>query len=84
MNGANNVQENWHFVMSNFQDKPLELMKTLGRPFFSYFMELDGDIKKSAILLNIQKNYNAEYENTIDPLIHLISYITDIKELIKK
>lgn len=83
-NGTNNPQQNWNFVMENFQDRPLELMKTLGRPFFSYFMEHDGDIKKLAILLNIQKNYNAEYKNTIDPIIHLISYITDIKDLLKK
>ena len=82
-NGNNNAQENWHYVMNNFQDKPLDLMKTLGRPFFSYFMENNGDIKKSAILLNLQRSYNAEYEHTIDPLIHLISYITDIKEILK-
>jgi len=82
-NGNNNVQENWQYVMNNFQDKPLDLMKTLGRPFFSYFMENNGDIKKSATLLNLQRSYNAEYENTIDPIIHLISYVTDIKEILK-
>jgi len=82
-NGNNNAQENWHYVMDNFQDKPLDLMKTLGRPFFSYFMENNGDIKKSAILLNLQRSYNAEYEHTIDPIIHLISYVTDIKEMLK-
>ena len=80
-NGHNNVQENWNFVMDNFQDKPLDLMKTLGRPFFSYFMENNGNIKKSAMVLNMQKNYNAEYDNTIDPIIHLISYVTDIKDV---
>jgi DNA polymerase III delta prime subunit len=81
--GHNNVQENWHFVMDNFQDKPLDLMKTLGRPFFSYFMENNGNVKKSAMILNLQRNYNAEYEHTIDPIIHLISYITDIKDVLK-
>jgi len=83
MNGNNNVQENWHYVMDNFQDRPLDLMKNLGRPFFSYFMETDVDIKKTAMLLNLQRQYNAEYENTIDPIIHLISYITDIKDILK-
>lgn len=82
-NGTNNVQENWHFVMDNFQDKPLDLMKTLGRPFFSYYMENNGNVKKSAILLNLQRQYNAEYEHTIDPIIHVISYITDVKEIMK-
>lgn len=81
--GTNNVQENWHFVMDNFQDKPLDLMKTLGRPFFSYYMENNGNVKKSAMLLNLQRQYNAEYEHTIDPIIHVISYITDIKEIMK-
>lgn len=83
MNGNNNPQENWHYVMDNFQDRPIELMKTLGRPFFSYYIENDGDIKKSAMLLNLQKQYNAEYGNTIDPIIHLISYVTEIKEILK-
>lgn len=82
-NGKNNVEENWLYVMNNFQDRPLELMKTLGRPLLSYIMENLNDTKKSAMLLNLQRNYNAEYNNTIDPVLHLISYITDIKEVLK-
>lgn len=82
--GKNNVQENWLFVMNNFQDRPLELMKTLGRPFLSHLIEHSIDIKKQAIMLNLQKNYNSEYNNTLDPILHLISYITDIKDVLKQ
>ena len=31
MNGKNNVEENYNFVLNNFQDNPIELMKVLGR-----------------------------------------------------
>ena len=50
MNGKNNVEENFHFVMNNFQENPLELMKALGRPLFTRVMAIDhvGLIKKCA------------------------------------
>lgn len=82
-NGKNSVEENWLYVMNNFQDRPLELMKTLGRPFLQHLLEHSTDVKKAAMLLTLQKNYNAEYNNTIDPILHLVSYITDIKDVLK-
>jgi replication factor C small subunit len=86
MNGNNNVEENYNFVMNNFQDNPLELMKALGRPLFNKLMAIDSPnlIKQGATLINLQKSYNEKYKETIDPVIHLISYITDIKETLKK
>jgi DNA polymerase III delta prime subunit len=86
MDGKNNVEENYIYVMNNFQDYPLELMKALGRPLFSKLMNIDHPnlIKQGATLLSLQKTYNERYNETIDPLIHLISYITDIKETLKK
>ena len=85
MDGKNNVEENYKYVINNFQDNPLELMKALGRPLFDRLMDIDNDnlIKQGAMLINLQKSYNEKYGDTIDPIIHLISYITDIKEILK-
>ncbi len=86
MNGRNNIEENYNFVINNFNDNPLELMKALGRPLFNRLMSIDNEnlIKQGATLINLQKSYNEKYSDTIDPIIHLISYITDIKEILKK
>lgn len=86
MDGKNNIQENYTYVMNNFQDNPLELMKALGRPLFNRLINIDNPnlIKQGATLINIQKSYNEKYTDTIDPIIHLISYVTDIKEILKK
>lgn len=86
MDGKNNIQENYLYVVNNFQDNPLELMKALGRPLFNRLMGIDSEniIKRGAMLINLQKSYNEKYTDTIDPIIHLISYVTDIKEILKK
>lgn len=86
MNGNNNIEENYNFVTNNFQDNPLELMKALGRPLFNRLMTINSEnfLKQGANLVNLQKSYNEKYTDTIDPIIHLISYITDIKEILKK
>lgn len=86
LDGKNNVQENYMYVLNNFQDNPLELMKALGRPLFNRVMNMENNnmIKQGAILINLQKSYNEKYTDTIDPIIHLISYVTDIKEILKK
>jgi DNA polymerase III delta prime subunit len=85
LDGNNNIEENYNFVCNNFQDNPLELMKALGRPLFNRVMGIDSDklIKTGASLVNLQKGYNERYTETIDPIIHLISYVTDIKEVLK-
>jgi replication-associated recombination protein RarA len=86
MNGRNNIEENYNYVINNFQDNPLELMKALGRPLFNRLISIDNTnlIKQGATLINLQKSYNEKYTDTIDPIIHLISYVTDIKEILKK
>ena len=85
LDGKNNVEDNYNFVVGNFQDNPLELMKALGRPLFTRIMSFDNDklIKTGAALVSLQRSYNEKYTETIDPIIHLISYITDIKEDLK-
>ena len=79
--GRNNIEDNYNFVLNNFQDNPLELMKALGRPLFNRLMTIDNSkiIKIGASIINIQRSYNERYTETIDPIIHLISYVTDIK-----
>jgi DNA polymerase III delta prime subunit len=86
MDGKNNVEENYNYVLNNFADSPLELMKALGRPLFTRLMNIDHPniVKQGATLINLQKSYNEKYLDTIDPVIHLISYVTDIKEILKK
>ena len=86
MDGRNNIEENYNYVLNNFADTPLELMKALGRPLFTRLMNIDHPnlVKQGATLINLQKSYNEKYLDTIDPVIHLISYVTDIKELLKK
>ena len=86
MNGKNNIEENYNYVINNFQDRPLELMKALGRPLFNRLISIDNDnlIKQGASIINLQKSYNERYTETIDPIIHIISYITEIKEILKK
>jgi len=83
--GRNSIEDNYNFVINNFQDNPLELMKALGRPLFNRLMSKDNPkiIKIGATLINIQRSYNERYTETIDPIIHLISYVTDIKENLK-
>lgn len=85
LDGKNNIEDNYNFVVFNFQDNPLELMKTLGRPLFNKILEINktGLLKTGASLVNLQKSYNEKYSDTIDPIIHLISYITDVKEILK-
>ncbi len=86
MDGRNNIEENYSFVVNNFNDNPLELMKALGRPLFNRIQSIDNEnlIKQGANLVRLQRTYNAEYTSTIDPVLHLISYLTDIKDVLKK
>jgi len=86
MNGRNNVEENYSYVINNFQDRPLELMKALGRPLFNRLMSIDSEnlVKQGASIISLQKSYNERYTETIDPIIHIIAYLTDIKEILKK
>ena len=63
LDGKNNVEDNYNFVVGNFQDNPLELMKALGRPLFTRIMAFDNDklIKTGAALVSLQRSYNEKY-----------------------
>lgn len=84
--GKNKTDENYFYVMNNYKDKTEQLLNQLGRPLFNYLMENKKEIidNKGFNIIKIQKEYNAEYQNAVDPEIHLISMITDLKEIFKK
>lgn len=86
LNGENNIVENYYYVLGGYRDRTDELLQVLSRPLFSYLMETKPEFisQKGNKLLAISKNYNAEYFNTLDPEIHLISYITEIKKLLNE
>jgi DNA polymerase III delta prime subunit len=83
-NGKNNLKENYFLVMDNYpKEKTEDLLLLLSRPFFKFLLDEDENfiLKNGKILLDLSKEYNAEYVQTKDPEIHLINYITKIKEL---
>jgi len=86
LDGKNDVKENYFFVMDSFKDKTDTLLKYLGRPFFKYLMENNDNIVKTKgeLIIDKCKYYCATYTQTIDPEMHLISYITELKGILKK
>jgi len=86
MNGKNEIKDNYFFVLDNFKDKSETLLKALSRPFFEYLMQIDVDkaLKIGQRFILISKEYNQHYTQTIDPELHLISYVTDLKALLNE
>lgn len=76
--------ETYKYVMGNYQDSYEKAFELLGRPFFNYIMEFKSDfaVKNATQIFEVQKNYNATLTQTIDPIIHLICYIQDLKKYI--
>lgn len=75
----------YDFVVDNYTNRPKELMIILGRPFYKYLKDNHPDIilNKGFSLIGVSRIYNAEYDATVDPVIHLISYISDLKKNLK-
>jgi len=85
MNGNNQVNQNFYYVADNYpKEKTEDLLNLLSRPFFKYLLENNEDIiyKNGMKILSLTKDYNAEYTTTIDPEMHLVSYITNLKDLL--
>jgi len=82
----NNFEKNFYFVMDNWVNNPKDLMYILGRPFYSYLLNNYKHVldKGGMEILALSKQYNAEFENTVDPPLHLFSYICDLKNILKK
>jgi len=85
MNGENKINENYFYVGDNFpKEKTEDLLNTLSRPFFKYLIENYQDIilKNGFKILDLTKEFNSEYTITLDPEMHLVTFISKLKELV--
>lgn len=86
MDGNLNPIINYDFVMNNYFTNFDDAFKYLSRPFFDYLRDYHNEtlVIKGALILKTQKDYNASLETTIDPLVHLVNYVLDLKTIVKK
>lgn len=84
IDGNLNPLLNYDYVMNNFFITFDEAFKYLSRPFFEYLKEFHVQtvIDKGALILKKQKEYNETLNDTLDPLVHLVNYIIDLKTVI--
>lgn len=85
LNKNNNFSENFYFVMDNWVNQPKTLIDILGRPFYQYLINNHKEIidEKGFKLLELNKIYNAEFETTTDPPLHVFSLICELKNILK-
>ena len=85
LNGSNAVEENYYLVLDSYRGKADLLLKILGRPFFKYMLQKDESFafKNAQRFVKLCKEYNAEFDQTLDPEMHLVSFITELKDIIK-
>lgn len=84
MNVSTNFDQIYDYVIDNYTNRPKDLMIILGRPFYKYLRNNLPHIitNKGLQLINITKIYNSTYDTTIDPVLHLISYISELKKIL--
>lgn len=82
--GDINPITNYDYVINNFFITYDDAFKYLSRPFFEYLKDNDVNIilNKGAKILEKQKEYNSLISTTPDPLILLVNYILDLKNII--
>lgn len=85
LEGNTNPLLNYDYVMNNFFITFDSAYKYLSRPFFEYLKEyhIQTIIDNGGKLLKVQKEYNETLTDTLDPLVHLINYIIDLKTALK-
>lgn len=84
MDGNIDLPKIYYMVTENYpKDASLELLNLASRPFFKYLIEEKPELilKVGKKLLDLSKEYNAEYAITADPELHVMNYIVKIKEL---
>jgi replication-associated recombination protein RarA len=83
LNRENDFSKNFYFVMDNWVNRPKELLNILGRPFYTHLLQNNKEIINlhGFELLKLNKQYNAEFEMTTDPPLHVFSLICEIKKL---
>lgn len=87
LDGQNNLNENYFFVMDNYpKDKAEDLLLILGRPLFKYLMERHSDLllSKGQALIGLGKEYNQHYAHASDPEMHVFYYVSELKQLLSK
>lgn len=86
MDGNLNPIINYDYIMNNYFTNFDDAFKYLSRPFFDYLRDYHNEtlVIKGALILKTQKDYNASLETTIDPLVHLVNYVLDLKTIVKK
>lgn len=84
LNGRTTFDKIYDFVIDNYTNRPNALMVILGRPFYKYLKDNYPDIisTKGLNLIGVSRTYNQNYDTVVDPTIHLISYIVDLKKII--
>ena len=84
LEGNTTFDKIYDFVVDNYTNRPKELMSILGRPFYKYLKDNHPDIttNKGLNLIGVSRSYNERFESTIDPVLHLISYMVDLKKII--
>ena len=85
MNKENIFSDNFYFVMDNWVNQPKDLIDILGRPLYYHLLRNNPDVieSKGFDLLDLTKRYNAEFESTTDPPLHVFSLICELKKLLK-
>lgn len=86
LNGDLNAITNYDYIMGNYFVNFDDAFKYLSRPFFEFLREKHPDILmiKGGEILRKQKEYNESLNTTLDPLIHLINYVIDLKMILKQ
>ena len=74
----------YDFVIDNYTNRPNALLGILGRPFYKWLRDNYPDTitNKGFNLISISKSYNVEYTSAVDPVIHLISYMVELKKIL--
>jgi DNA polymerase III delta prime subunit len=86
LNKDNDFSENFYFVMDNWVNQPRDLINILGRPLYQYLLIDHKNIidKCGYDLLKLTKQYNAEFDTTTDPPLHVFSLICELKTILLK
>ena len=84
LNGRKDPIGVYDFVMDNYFTRYDDAFKYLSRPFFEYLREMNVDVlmKKGALIVSKQKEYNETIGQTIDPIIHLVNYVMDLQAIV--
>jgi DNA polymerase III delta prime subunit len=84
MDKSTNFDKIYDYVIDNYTNRPKDLMVILGRPFYKYLRNNFSNIitNKGLNLINVTKNFNSTYNSSVDPVLHLISYITELQKIL--